>query len=70
VVSKCIQDLDDMVTATKLARRFGRQAFGENPASYHKAAFIMSRARGSSEALFPYRPRRARSVSFPDQVTN
>ena len=32
VVSKCTQDLDDMVTATKLARQFGRQAFGENPA--------------------------------------
>ena len=32
MVSKCTQDLDDMVTATKLARQFGRQAFGENPA--------------------------------------
>src|SRR5215472_14521201 len=26
-----------MVTATKLARQFGRQAFGENPASYHSS---------------------------------
>ena len=37
MVSKCTQDLDDMVTATKLARQFGRQAFGENPASYHSS---------------------------------
>ncbi len=26
-----------MATATKLARQFGRQAFGENPASYHSS---------------------------------
>lgn len=37
MVSKCAADPDDRVTATKLARQFGRQAFGENPASYHSA---------------------------------
>ena len=37
MVSKRTQDLSDMVTSTKLARQFGRQAFGENPASYHSS---------------------------------
>ena len=37
MVLKRTQDLDDMATATKLARQFGRQAFGENPASYHSS---------------------------------
>jgi SAM-dependent methyltransferase len=30
-----VEDSDDMVTETRLARQFGRQAFGENPAGYH-----------------------------------
>jgi SAM-dependent methyltransferase len=29
--------VDDVVTATKLTRQFGRQAFGENPADYHSS---------------------------------
>ncbi len=29
--------MDDVVTATKLTRQFGRQAFGENPADYHSS---------------------------------
>jgi SAM-dependent methyltransferase len=35
VVSKCTEESYDIVTAIKLARQFGRQAFGENPDSYH-----------------------------------
>lgn len=37
VISNRPQDLDDTVPPTRLARQFGRQAFGEDPASYHSA---------------------------------
>jgi SAM-dependent methyltransferase len=37
VVSKSTREWDDMVTMTKIVRQFGRQAFGENPASYHNS---------------------------------
>ena len=37
MVSKCAQKLDDMVTPSRLERQFGRQAFGESPASYHSS---------------------------------
>jgi SAM-dependent methyltransferase len=38
VASKCAREMEhEVVTATNLSKQFGRQAFGENPAGYHRS---------------------------------